>query len=78
MFLMDPSRENFYGFEGIIRVCFMGDEIPGATTHFLWDHFARKIPANNILYNILWAPADERIRARIIIPAERKHGCSRD
>jgi hypothetical protein len=48
----------------------MGDEIPGATTPFLWDHFYEKIPANNILFNILRAPADER-RARIIIPAEK-------
>jgi hypothetical protein len=49
-----------------------------ATTHFLWDHFDGKIPANNILYNISWAPTDER-RARIIIPAEKKnHGGSKD
>jgi hypothetical protein len=29
-------------------------------------------PANNILYNILWTPVNER-RARIIIPAEKKN-----
>jgi hypothetical protein len=49
----------------------MGDQIPEATTHFLWDHFDGKIPANNILYNILWVPVNER-RARIIIPAEKR------
>jgi hypothetical protein len=67
---MDPSREDFYGFEGFLRVRFMGDGIAGDTKHFLWDHFDGKIPANNILYNILWAPADER-RARIIIQAKK-------
>ncbi len=67
---MDPSRENFYGFDGVFMGLFYGlVEIPRATTHFLWDHFDGKLPANNNLYNILWAPADER-RARIIIPAE--------
>jgi hypothetical protein len=40
--------------------------IPGATKHFIRNHFDGKIPANNILDNILWAPGDER-RARIII-----------
>jgi hypothetical protein len=70
---MDPSRENFYWFEGVLWFCFMGS--PGATTHFLWVHFDGKIPASNILYNILWAPADER-RARIIIPAEKNHAAS--
>jgi hypothetical protein len=68
---MDPSRENVYGFKGVLWVCFMGDEIPGASTHLLWDHFDGKIHVNNILYNILWAPADER-RAWIIIMADKK------
>jgi hypothetical protein len=54
-----------------LLVRFMEDEIPGATTHFIWDHFDGKIHANNILYNILWAPADER-RARINISAEKE------
>ncbi len=56
MSLMDSSRENFYGFKGVLGflwVCFMGDEIPGATTYFLWDHFDEKIHANNLLYNKL-------------------------
>jgi hypothetical protein len=65
------------GSRGVLWVCFIEDEIPGATTHFLWDHFDGKIPANNILYNILWAPALER-RARIIIPADINNGSSRD
>jgi hypothetical protein len=56
----------------------MGDESSEHTTYHLWDHFAGKMPANDILYNIYWAEADER-RARIITPAEKKnHGCRRD
>jgi hypothetical protein len=55
----------------------MGNDVPGDTTQFLWDHFDGKIPANNILFNIIWAPADEK-RARIIIPAEKNLGRSRD
>jgi hypothetical protein len=35
------------------------------------------MPANNILYRILWVQEDER-RARIVNPAEKKYGCSRD
>ncbi len=49
----------------------MGDAISEHTTHFHHHHFAGKMPANDILYNILWAPLDER-RARIINPAEKK------
>jgi hypothetical protein len=33
-------------------------------------YFAGKMPASNILYNILWVQADER-RARIVNPAEK-------
>jgi hypothetical protein len=33
--------------------------------------FAGKMPANKILYNILWVQEDER-RARIVDPAEKK------
>jgi hypothetical protein len=29
------------------------------------------MPANDMLYNVLWAPVDER-KARIINPAEKK------
>jgi hypothetical protein len=32
---MNPRRENSYEFKGVLWVCFMGDEISGATTHFL-------------------------------------------
>jgi hypothetical protein len=32
--------------------------------------FAGKMPANNILYNILWVQEDER-RARIVNPAKK-------
>ncbi len=32
--------------------------------------FAGKMPANNILYNILWVQEDKR-RARIVNPAEK-------
>ncbi len=74
---MDPCVEIFMGLRGFLWVHFMKDEIPGATTHFLWYHFDGKIPAINLLYNILWAPADER-RARIVIPAEKNHGGSRN
>jgi hypothetical protein len=49
----------------------MESEISEHTTHFLCDHVAGKIPVNGILYNILWAPVEER-RARIISPAEKK------
>jgi hypothetical protein len=41
------------GSRGFSWVCFMGDEFPEDTTHFLLDHFDGKIPAKNILYNIL-------------------------
>jgi hypothetical protein len=68
---MDPSRDNSYAFErGFLWVRFMGDEIPGATTHFLCDHFDGKtIPANNILYNISWAPAQKEKQAENIMVA---------
>jgi hypothetical protein len=35
------------------------------------------MPANKILYNILWVQEYER-RARIVNPAEKNHECSRD
>jgi hypothetical protein len=43
---------------------------------FCWVHYAGKMPASNILYNLLWVQ-DER-RGRIVYPVEKKHGCSRD
>jgi hypothetical protein len=35
------------------------------------------MPASNILYRILWVQKDER-RARIVNPAEKNYGRSRD
>jgi hypothetical protein len=35
------------------------------------------MPASNILYRILWVQEDER-RAKIVNPAEKNYGCSRD
>jgi hypothetical protein len=32
----------------------MEDEIPEHSTNFCWVCFAGKMPASNILYNILW------------------------
>jgi hypothetical protein len=37
---------------------------------FCWVRFAGKIPASNILYNLLWVQEDER-RARIVNPVEK-------
>jgi hypothetical protein len=48
----------------------MEDEISEHSTNFCWVRFAGKMPASNILYNILWVQEDER-RARIVIPAEK-------
>jgi hypothetical protein len=36
---LDPGKENLYGLEGFLWGRFMGDEIPGAITQFLSDHF---------------------------------------
>jgi hypothetical protein len=47
------------------------DEISEHSTNFCWARFAGKMPANNILYNILSAQEDER-RARIVNAAEKK------
>jgi hypothetical protein len=56
----------------------MEDEISEDSTDFCWVCFAGKMPANNILYSILWVQEDER-GARIVNPEEKKnHGCSRD
>jgi hypothetical protein len=55
----------------------MEDEISEHSTNFCWVCFAGKMPANNILFNILWVPEDER-RAVIVNPAEKNHGYSRD
>jgi hypothetical protein len=47
------------------------------TIAFCWFPFAGKMPARNILYNLLWVQENER-RARIVKPEEKKCGCSRD
>jgi hypothetical protein len=36
------------------------------------------MPANNILYNILWVQEDKRRSTTIVNPAEKNYGCSRD
>jgi hypothetical protein len=38
----------------------MGDEISEHSITFYWVRFARKRPASNILYRILWVQGDER------------------
>ncbi len=60
------SEGGFYGF-GLWKMKFLN--IPLI--------FAGKMPANNILYDILWVQEDER-RARIVNPAKKNNGCSRD
>jgi lipocalin len=49
----------------------MEDEISQHSTDSCWVRFAGKMPAGNILYNILRVQEDER-RARIVNPAEKK------
>jgi hypothetical protein len=48
----------------------MEDEIAEQSTNFCRVRFAGKMPASNILYNILWIEEDER-RARIVNPEEK-------
>jgi hypothetical protein len=55
----------------------MEDEIFDHFITFCYVRFAGKMPASNILYQILWVQEDER-RARIVNPAEINYGCSRD
>jgi hypothetical protein len=69
-FLLDSSREIVMGLEGFLWVQIMEDEISEHCTNFCWVGFAGKMPASNILYNILWVQEDER-RARIVNPAEK-------
>jgi hypothetical protein len=59
------------GSEGVLWICFMEGEMNWNSSCCCWGHFDGKMPANNILYIILWAPADER-RGRIINPAGEK------
>jgi hypothetical protein len=48
----------------------MEDEIFEHSRTFFWVCFAGKMPASNILYNLLWVQEDER-RARIVNPIEK-------
>jgi hypothetical protein len=58
---MCPAGKFFMGLEGVLtRVHFTGREITWNSSCFWWDHFDGNMPANNMLYNILRAPADER------------------
>jgi hypothetical protein len=54
----------------------MEDEVSELSTNFCWVYFAGKMPASNILYNLLWVQEDER-RARIINPAEKNMDAAR-
>ncbi len=58
------------GSEGIFIVQIMEDVICEHATNFCWVGFAGKMPARNLLYNILWVQENER-RARIVNPAEK-------
>jgi hypothetical protein len=54
----------------------MEDEISEHSTNFCWVRYGGKMPASNILYNILWVQEDER-RARIVNPAEKNMDAGR-
>ncbi len=56
---------------GFLWVWIMDDEVSEHSTIFCWVRFAGKMPASNILYNILWVQENER-RARIVNPAKKK------
>jgi hypothetical protein len=58
------------GLEGVLWVRIMEDEISEHFTNFCCVRFAGKMPASNLLYNILWVREDER-RTRIVNPAEK-------
>jgi hypothetical protein len=49
----------------------MEDEIFEHSTNFCCVCLAGKMPASNILYNILWVQQEEK-RARIVNPVEKK------
>jgi hypothetical protein len=55
----------------------MGDEISEHSITFCWVRFAGKMPASNVMSRILRVQEDER-RARIVNPAEKNYGCSKD
>jgi hypothetical protein len=49
----------------------MEHEISEHPTNFCWVCFAGKIPAYNILYNVLCVIQEDERRARIVNPAEK-------
>ncbi len=65
------------GLDGVLWVQNIGDEISEHSITFCWVCFVGKMPASNILYGILWVQEDER-GARIVNPAEKNYGCSKD
>ncbi len=65
------------GLEGLLWVWIIEDDISEHSNNFCWVCFAGKMPANKIMYDILWVREDER-RARIVNPAENNYQCSRD
>jgi hypothetical protein len=79
-FFAGTQQGNSYGFGGRFcgfRLWKMNSlNIPHIFAGFVL--LGRCLPAaNNILYDILWVQEDKR-RARILNPAEKNHGCSRD
>jgi hypothetical protein len=69
--LLEPSREIVIGLgRRFLWVRIMEDEISEHFTHFCWVCYAGKMPASNILYNILWVQEDER-RARNVIQQKK-------
>jgi hypothetical protein len=72
--LLEPSREIAMGLEGGLygfgswKMKFLSIQLISAGVFFFFA--AGKMPANNILYNILWVQEDER-RARIVNAAEK-------
>jgi hypothetical protein len=54
----------------------MEDDDSEHSTTFSWVCFARKMPASNILYRILWV--QEHVRRLRIVNSAKNYGCSRD
>ncbi len=79
MFFAGTQKGNSNGSGGgFLWVRIMEDEVSEHSTNFCcFFFFAGKMPASNILSNILWVQEDER-RARTVNPAEKNYGCSRD
>jgi hypothetical protein len=68
---MEPSRGKIKSLEGgFLWVRIMGDKTFEHSITFCWGCFAGKMPASNIMYNLLWIHEDER-RPRIVNPVEK-------